>query len=394
MTKALSRKGGFLPVFIGCIDDTARAIPRVKSFDIAYDPKQELDNELGNPQRIRTYDTPEVTVKMTMDSFGSRLIPALMKRTIPETAGQTFVPADWANGLVDMWQTVRNTDGTVSHNYYLEDMTAARVSYSFDVAGKASEEWTFTGEKARIFQKSAAHIVENKGTGDGIKTAFTLTQTPTAVDGKTMLKVTIDDVVKTEGTHFTVTGTTLTFTTAPANAAKILMRYCAAAGQAFPAPDTTSPYGIKRGQLTLTLVSPSATNTTAFRIQRCSVDVDLSRDKRYELGNAFAYENALPAEVPIGVDLELDMSDPEVLALLGGYAPATAPEVRLATAMGATTALYDLVVREYNNTALTTLLRTLTGFDLRPARYGATAGAGDRAAENFAFEATTFSIVA
>jgi len=59
-------------------------------------------------------------------------------------------------------------------------------------------------------------------TGDGSTTAFTLSGTPSSVhimsvrkDGKKLQPV--DD--------FTVSGTTLTFTTAPANSAEIVFRY-------------------------------------------------------------------------------------------------------------------------------------------------------------------------
>jgi hypothetical protein len=67
-------------------------------------------------------------------------------------------------------------------------------------------------------------------TGTGTQTAFTLSSAQTQNE----VFLFVDDVAQVPGVDFTVSGTTLTFTTAPANAAEIIAR-----GFGVPAPVTT-----------------------------------------------------------------------------------------------------------------------------------------------------------
>ncbi len=67
-------------------------------------------------------------------------------------------------------------------------------------------------------------------TGNGSITTFTLSSTQTQNE----CFVFVDDVIQVPGTDFTVNGTTLTFTSAPANSAEIIVR-----GFGVPAPVTT-----------------------------------------------------------------------------------------------------------------------------------------------------------
>ena len=67
-------------------------------------------------------------------------------------------------------------------------------------------------------------------TGNGTTTAYTLSSTQTQNE----CFVFVDDVAQVPGVDFTVNGTTLTFTSAPANSAEIIVR-----GFGVPAPVTT-----------------------------------------------------------------------------------------------------------------------------------------------------------
>lgn len=59
-------------------------------------------------------------------------------------------------------------------------------------------------------------------TGDGSTMAFTLSHTPTTA---TQAVVSVNGAIKKYTTDYTISGTTLTFVSAPANAAVILVRY-------------------------------------------------------------------------------------------------------------------------------------------------------------------------
>ena len=90
---------------------------------------------------------------------------------------------------------------------------------------------SFTGQGGRVVQvNSAENGIEfgaavvgqssrDINTGDGTTTAFTLTNT---YAGQNDMLVFVDGVVQYPGTHFTYSGTTLTFTSAPANGAQII----------------------------------------------------------------------------------------------------------------------------------------------------------------------------
>ncbi len=81
---------------------------------------------------------------------------------------------------------------------------------------------------AGCFLMIAESNVTDAFTGDGTKTAFTLTKS--AKSGGTST-VKVGGVTKTAGTDYTISGTTLTFTTAPADEAAIVATYEVTAGQ-------------------------------------------------------------------------------------------------------------------------------------------------------------------
>ena len=74
-------------------------------------------------------------------------------------------------------------------------------------------------------------------TGDGTTTAFTLSRTPTSVTS-----VTIPGVTYAEGTDYTVSGSTITFATAPANGATVTVRYAATLTDTFSGDGSTTAF--------------------------------------------------------------------------------------------------------------------------------------------------------
>ena len=89
---------------------------------------------------------------------------------------------------------------------------------------------TFRGQGGKVVQVNAAgnalefggvtlgQSSRDSNTGDGTTTAFTLTST---YAGTNDILVFVDGVIQYPGTHFSLSGTTLTFTTAPVSGARI-----------------------------------------------------------------------------------------------------------------------------------------------------------------------------
>jgi hypothetical protein len=94
-------------------------------------------------------------------------------------------------------------------------------------------------------------------TGDGTTTAFTLSSAQTQNE----VFLFVDDVAQVPGVDFTVSGTTLTFTTAPANAADIIAR-----GFGVPAPVTTVSDGsVTTAKVADGAITHSKLHTTAIQ---------------------------------------------------------------------------------------------------------------------------------
>ena len=98
------------------------------------------------------------------------------------------------------------------------------------------------------FQKLAPSVFEfDTFTGDGTTTAFTLSQN--VLEAKHLL-VTVAAVMQTPTTAYTAQGTTLTFTSAPANGAAILVRYYVGASILTPADNSVSTVKIQNSAVT------------------------------------------------------------------------------------------------------------------------------------------------
>ena len=98
------------------------------------------------------------------------------------------------------------------------------------------------------FQKMAPSVFNyDTFTGDGTTTAFTLSQS--VLEAKHLL-VTVAAVMQTPQTAYTATGTTLTFTSAPANGAPILVRYYVGASLLVPTDNSVSTVKIQNSAVT------------------------------------------------------------------------------------------------------------------------------------------------
>ena len=77
---------------------------------------------------------------------------------------------------------------------------------------------TFSGQGGEFGGVTLGQSSRDSNTGDGTTTAFTLTST---YAGTNDILVFVDGVIQYPGTHFSLSGTTLTFTTAPVSGARI-----------------------------------------------------------------------------------------------------------------------------------------------------------------------------
>jgi hypothetical protein len=98
------------------------------------------------------------------------------------------------------------------------------------------------------FQKMAPSVFSyDTFTGDGTTTAFTMSQS--ALSAKHVL-VSVASVLQTPETSYTISGTTLTFSSAPADDAAIIARYFVGGTVGIPADDSVSTIKIQNGAVT------------------------------------------------------------------------------------------------------------------------------------------------
>lgn len=237
---------------------------------------------------------------------------------------------DFELAKVDIFVPVKQSgSGTnVQRTMYLERVFANNVTFGFQVNGVATANYTLETDNKRWFLNNAAQIVVNEFKTTASAT-LTLTNTPFQLaNGKYTLKVVKNGVELVEGTDFTVSGTTLTLTPAPAPNDLVKVRYCSATGGKFfaPVPAIEEPHpelagGIKEGQIELFLVDKDGVVDTARtpRVQSANITLPLTREQLDELGSSYPYERPMTLPVNVSVSLELKDSDLELMARFAGY---------------------------------------------------------------------------
>ena len=134
------------------------------------------------------------------------------------------------------------TPKTITFTSNLPNGTEATIVYGpVSVTGVPSD-------GSITFQKLAPSVFEfDTFTGDGTTTTFTLSQN--VLEAKHLL-VSVASVMQTPTTAYTAQGTTLTFTSAPANGASILVRYYVGASILTPADNSVSTVKIQNSAVT------------------------------------------------------------------------------------------------------------------------------------------------
>ena len=153
------------------------------------------------------------------------------------TATITFTTAPVLNkGITANYDYAAGDDTFESYDdLLLENLIEAATKKAEDYTGRAFIQRTVTekhfgdGTKVLKLYKQPADsitsvvraISEVVGTGDGSTVEFTLDETPTALS----VKVYVDGVLQTLTTHYTISGATITFGSAPDDGAKVTAKY-------------------------------------------------------------------------------------------------------------------------------------------------------------------------
>jgi hypothetical protein len=164
---------------------------------------------------------------------------------------------------------------------------------------------------------------------------LTLSQTPNQLNnGNYTLKVIKNGSPLTEGTDYTVAGTTLTLTSAAVAGDLFKVRYTSSTGGQFtsPVPAVETPHpelagGLKEGQIEIYLSDNTSNRMT--RVQSARISMPLTRDQLMELGALYPYDRPLQLPVNVNLTLEFKDSDLEMFARFAGESLATANEIAI-----------------------------------------------------------------
>lgn len=158
-------------------------------------------------------------------------------------------------------------------------------------------------------------------TGNGTQTAYTLSSTQTQNE----CFVFVDDVAQVPGTDFTVNGTTLTFTSAPANAAEIIVR-----GFGVPAPITTVSDGsitdakLATGAIEAKLgYTPASAATVASQLATLVDSAPTTLDTLNELAAALGDDANYATTITTALGTKANSTD--VTSALAAKAPLASP---------------------------------------------------------------------
>lgn len=230
---------------------------------------------------------------------------------------------------------VSATGGTISRTMYMEKCFVNNVDFNFQTQGVATASYRLETDNKRWFLNNSAQVVVDQFKSAGGST-LTLSQTPNQLNnGKYTLKLFKNGTLLSEGTglDYTVSGTTVTFTTALSNGDLIKVRYVSANGGStfnpYPAIENPHPQlagGIKEGQVEIYLSDSSARLT---RVQSARISLPMQRDKLVEMGSLSYYDRPMQLPVTANITLELKDTDLELFARLAGQTFSSVNEISI-----------------------------------------------------------------
>lgn len=239
---------------------------------------------------------------------------------------KTVKERDFELANVDIFVPVKQAgDGDViKRSMYMEKAYINNLDLSFQTSGVATASYRLETDNKRWFLNDNAQIIV-----DQIKasagTTVGLTRTPSPlVNGNKILHLSVNGTPKTEGTDFTVAGTTVTFSSALTAGSLVKARYCSNTGGAFfvPVPVAENPHpelagGIRQGQIEIFLTDSTS---RLVRVQSVRISLPLTREALAELGSIKPYDRPMTLPVNTSITLEFRDSDLEMLARFAGYA--------------------------------------------------------------------------
>jgi hypothetical protein len=253
--------------------------------------------------------------------------------------GRTFSTIshlDFELSYVDIFVPVKQsgTGDVVKRTMYIEKAYVNNIDFNFQTKGTVSSSFKLETDNKRWFLNAGAQIIV-----DNIKatagSTVTLSQTPNILaNGNSLLCLYKNGSKLVEGTDFTVSGVTVTFTVALLNNDLIKARYTFVSNGAFfsPVPASENPHpelagGLKEGQVEIYL--SDNTSTRIARVQSARVSMPLTREQLMELGSLRPYDRPMNIPINLNITLEFTDSDLEMFARFAGKDVTTVSEIAL-----------------------------------------------------------------
>lgn len=233
-----------------------------------------------------------------------------------------------ADMFVPIVQSGDGLNGSVARTMYMENVYVNSIDLSYATSGVATASYKAETDNKRWFLNNASQMIVDEFNSTGA--TVTLSQTPFQLaNGNFTLKLTKNGNKLIEGTDYTVSGKTVTFTVALISGDLVKVRYVTSgtAGKFFsPVPTIQTPHptlagGLKHGNLEIYLTDQNGVADTTFftRIQSARISVPLQREALQQLGTLFPYNRPLSLPVNVSVTLEMTDSDLEAFARFAGY---------------------------------------------------------------------------
>jgi len=234
--------------------------------------------------------------------------------------------------VVPVKETGDNTTSDfITRSMSIKDAYLTRVDFSFSATGESSVAMGLESDNKVWYMNNASNIIVERFTTDGTST-YTLAQTPTTLgDSKLSIRVRLynrttgafTDYVEGTSDDYTISGTTVTLTTVPADGNTLIVRYPASGGAKFfdrmPVVVSGHPHpagGIRAGQIEVYLSDDESNKV--LRLQSVTINTALNREALNEIGSEKAYSRPLQFPIPVTMSVEATASDLEDFARLCG----------------------------------------------------------------------------
>lgn len=335
--------------WIACVIDGVVA-RRVQSLGSSTDFTEEQILELGNSGYAEVTDEPTVNITLDTNDWGSTNTIALMAGVYNtafssdnggykgSVGDNTYVvnQTHFEEATVDISAPVSEDGSTLARTLYLGYCFVNSLSFSYDVGGIATENYSLESDFKRWYLNDHKRVlVYTAAYTSGTSCTITGVNLQT---GYTGLLVSVNGVVQADqltssgrpglGSTITLTNSasnTVVTSSTPALSLASGDRIRVVVSQNSSSTMTTlssTPDGLggaRKGHIDIHLSNASDTSgvlttSKSLRVQSVSIDVDLSREVLEELGNYRAYARTLQTPVPITATITINDSDLQMWA--------------------------------------------------------------------------------